>query len=383
MIKVDHLEKKYGSHTAVRDLNLAIEPGRIYGFLGPNGAGKSTTMNIITGYLGATRGTVTINGHDIFREPEEAKKHIGYLPESPPLYPDMKVGEYLGFAAELKALDGGMRARYVEEAEEMAGIADVRGRLIRNLSKGYRQRVGLAQAILGYPDTIILDEPTIGLDPAQIIEMRDLIRELGKEHTVVLSSHILSEVRETCDYIFIMSRGRLVASDTTENLIGRFGGEGRELRLLIRGDADGAAGLLATVRGVDRASIAVDGAGETGVSTVTFRAVEGRDIRNAVIKKLVRKNCEILELGCARKTLEEIFLDLVSSDGPEDGLSDAPADGPEDGLSDAPPDGPEEAPEDGDGADAPEQTPEPVAEDVSDQPQETAPAVPAKGGAEE
>lgn len=218
MIEVKNLVKKYGNHLAVDHLDFTIEPGRIYGFLGPNGAGKSTTMNIMTGYLGATEGEVVIGGHDILKEPEEAKRCIGYLPEQPPLYMDMTVREYLEFAAELKKLPRSKRADQVTEVEKMVRIRDVEKRLIRNLSKGYRQRVGLAQAVLGYPEIIILDEPSVGLDPKQIIEIRQLIRSLAKRHTVILSSHILAEVRETCDYILIISKGRLVASDTPENL---------------------------------------------------------------------------------------------------------------------------------------------------------------------
>ena len=218
MIEVKNLVKKYGNHLAVDHLDFTIEPGRIYGFLGPNGAGKSTTMNIMTGYLGATEGEVVIGGHDILKEPEEAKRCIGYLPEQPPLYMDMTVREYLEFAAELKKIPRSKRADQVTEVEKMVRIRDVEKRLIRNLSKGYRQRVGLAQAVLGYPEIIILDEPSVGLDPKQIIEIRQLIRSLAKRHTVILSSHILAEVREICDYILIISKGRLVASDTPENL---------------------------------------------------------------------------------------------------------------------------------------------------------------------
>ena len=224
MIEISHLTKKYGTHVAVDDLNLTIEPGRIYGFLGPNGAGKSTTMNMITGYLGATEGTIKINGFDILAQPEDAKKCIGYLPELPPLYMDMTVEEYLLFAAELKKIPKEKRKLYVEDAMATTKITDMRGRLIKNLSKGYRQRVGLAQAVLGYPEVIILDEPTVGLDPKQIIEIRDLIQSLGKKHTVILSSHILSEVRAVCDYIFIISHGKLVASEETEELVERMSG---------------------------------------------------------------------------------------------------------------------------------------------------------------
>ena len=218
MIEVKNLVKKYGSHLAVDHLNFTVDTGQIYGFLGPNGAGKSTTMNIMTGYLGATEGEVLINGHNILEEPEAAKKCIGYLPEMPPLYTDMKVNEYLRFVAELKKIPKTERQEQIEKVMLMVKIMDVQDRLIKNLSKGYKQRVGLAQAILGFPEIIILDEPTVGLDPKQIIEIRELIRELAKEHTVILSSHILAEIQEVCDYIMIISKGKLVASDTPENL---------------------------------------------------------------------------------------------------------------------------------------------------------------------
>ena len=218
MIEVKNLVKKYGDHTAVDHLSFTVEKGQIYGFLGPNGAGKSTTMNIMTGYLGATDGEVLINGHDILKEPEAAKKSIGYLPELPPLYMDMTVMEYLKFSTELKKIKKEDREAEIEKALKLVKLADVQDRLIKNLSKGYKQRVGLAQAILGFPEIIILDEPTVGLDPKQIIEIRELIRELAKEHTVILSSHILAEIREVCDYIMIISKGKLVASDTPEHL---------------------------------------------------------------------------------------------------------------------------------------------------------------------
>ena len=218
MIEVIDLVKKYGNHMAVDHLNFTVEKGKIYGFLGPNGAGKSTTMNIMTGYLGATEGKVLIDGHDILEEPEVAKRSVGYLPEIPPLYIDMTVMEYLQFAAELKKIPKYEREEAIEQVIELAKLEDVEHRLIKNLSKGYKQRVGLAQAVLGMPEIIILDEPTVGLDPKQIIEIRELIRSLGKQHTVILSSHILAEVREVCDYIMIISKGKLVASDTPENL---------------------------------------------------------------------------------------------------------------------------------------------------------------------
>lgn len=221
MIEINHLTKKYGSHAAVDDLSLNIESGKIYGFLGPNGAGKSTTMNMITGYLGASSGTIKIDGEDIFENPESARKKIGYLPELPPLYQEMLVEEYLNFVAELKKIPKSERAKAVEEVMELTGVAEVSGRLIKNLSKGYKQRVGLAQAILGYPEVIILDEPTVGLDPKQIIEMRTLIKKLGENHTVILSSHIMQEISAVCEYVFIISKGKLVAADTLENLENR------------------------------------------------------------------------------------------------------------------------------------------------------------------
>ena len=218
MIEIKDLTKKYGNHVAVDHISLTVESGKIYGFLGPNGAGKSTTMNMITGYLGQNEGSIKIKGYDILKEPEKAKKCIGYLPEIPPLYTDMTVLEFLEFTAQLKKIAKAERKKCVEEAMELTKLTDMKNRMIRNLSKGYRQRVGLAQAVLGFPEIIILDEPTVGLDPIQIIEIRDLIKELGKTHTVILSSHILSEIEAVCDYIFIISKGKLVASDSIENL---------------------------------------------------------------------------------------------------------------------------------------------------------------------
>lgn len=218
MIEVKHLTKKYGTHLAVDDLSFTIEKGRIYGFLGPNGAGKSTTMNIMTGYIGASSGEVIINGHNILEEPEKAKKCIGYLPEIPPLYLDMTVSEYLYFAAELKKIPKADRNAQVIKVMELIKLVDMKDRLIKNLSKGYRQRTGLAAAILDFPDIIILDEPTVGLDPKQIIEIRELIRTLAKAHTVILSSHILAEVQEICDDILIISKGKLIAEGSPDEL---------------------------------------------------------------------------------------------------------------------------------------------------------------------
>lgn len=313
MIEMNHLTKKYGNHVAVDDLSLTVEPGRIYGFLGPNGAGKSTTMNMVTGYLGATSGEVKINGFDILKQPEEAKKCIGYLPEIPPLYVDMTVKEYLDFAAELKEIDRADRRQYVDEAMEMTKITDMKDRLIKNLSKGYRQRVGLAQAVLGYPEVIILDEPTVGLDPKQIIEMRELIKKLGEKHTVILSSHILSEVREVCDYIFIISKGKLVANDTTENLLEKVEKNHRELEILLRGDAEAASGLLKRVDFIEEIETA-EGK-EEDTTLLKVKTAADTDIRNQIIKILVEANVELLEIRSAGKSLEDIFLELTEQKG--------------------------------------------------------------------
>ena len=230
MIQVEHLTKRYGGHTAVDDISFTVEDGCIYGLLGPNGAGKSTTMNIITGYLSATDGTVTINGHDIAEEPAAAKACIGYLPEQPPLYQDMTVREYLLFVAELKGTrKKADRIAAVENACARTGLQEMEGRLIRNLSKGYRQRVGIAGALLGTPKVIILDEPTVGLDPAQMIEIRSLIHDLGKTHTVILSSHILSEVQTVCDRVLIIAHGKLVAQGTRRGTGRQAGRQGHHL----------------------------------------------------------------------------------------------------------------------------------------------------------
>ncbi len=309
MIEIDNLVKKYGEHVAVDHLSLTVEPGKIYGFLGPNGAGKSTTMNIITGYLGATSGTVTINGHDIFKEPEEAKKCVGYLPEIPPLYADMTVLEYLNFVAELKKLQKSLRKRYVEEAMETTGILDVKNRMIRNLSKGYRQRVGFAQAILGYPEIIILDEPTVGLDPKQIIEIRDLIKKLGEKHTVILSSHILTEISAVCDHVFIISKGKLVASDSTENLLDQMSGA-QEIELTVRSEADRAKALLEELEYVDHADLK-----DAKEGSILVRAKSGNDIREEVFRLMAENHIPVLEMRTVTKSLEDVFLQITQEGG--------------------------------------------------------------------
>lgn len=311
MIEISHLTKKYGTHVAVDDLNLTIEPGRIYGFLGPNGAGKSTTMNMITGYLGATEGTIKINGFDILAQPEEAKKCIGYLPELPPLYMDMTVEEYLLFAAELKKIPKENRKPYVEDAMATTKITDMRGRLIKNLSKGYRQRVGLAQAVLGYPEVIILDEPTVGLDPKQIIEIRDLIQNLGKKHTVILSSHILSEVRAVCDYIFIISHGKLVASEETEELVERMSG-GQVIELKLKAEEEKVKEAFADTEEI--ASVETKELPEDGVTEVTLTAEKNKDVREEIFHICAESDMPILEMINGGKSLEDIFLELTSKE---------------------------------------------------------------------
>lgn len=311
MIEISHLTKKYGTHVAVDDLNLTIEPGRIYGFLGPNGAGKSTTMNMITGYLGATEGTIKINGFDIFAQPEEAKKCIGYLPELPPLYMDMTVEEYLLFAAELKKIPKENRKSYVEDAMATTKITDMRGRLIKNLSKGYRQRVGLAQAVLGYPEVIILDEPTVGLDPKQIIEIRDLIQNLGKKHTVILSSHILSEVRAVCDYIFIISHGKLVASEETEELVERMSG-GQVIELKLKAEEEKVKEAFADTEEI--VSVETKELPEDGVTEVTVTAEKNKDVREEIFHICAESDMPILEMINGGKSLEDIFLELTSKE---------------------------------------------------------------------
>ena len=305
MIEVENLTKKYGSQVAVDNLSFRVERGMIYGFLGPNGAGKSTTMNMMTGYIAATSGTVKINGYDILKNPEQAKKSIGYLPELPPVYPDMTVYEYLRFVAELKK---------VKKNERQAQIEDVKGRLIKNLSKGYKQRVGLAQAIIGYPEVIILDEPTVGLDPKQIIEIRELIRELAKKHTIILSSHILSEVSAVCDHIMIISKGKLVASDTPEGLMTLLKG-GRQMKLSVLGEQSKVEELLQSMESVKDFSMQPPRA--EGMVSVNIRTEDTEDIRVELFHRLAAADMPIMELSLSEKSLEDVFLELTGEEDKE------------------------------------------------------------------
>ena len=301
MIEVKNLVKKYGNHTAVDHLNFTIEEGHVYGFLGPNGAGKSTTMNIMTGYLGATEGEVLINGHDILKEPEEAKKQIGYLPELPPLYMEMTVREYLEFVAELKGIAKNKREESINEVEKMVKIWEVENRLIRNLSKGYRQRVGLAQAVLGFPEIIILDEPSVGLDPKQIIEIRELIRQLAKKHT---------EVREVCDYILIISKGKLVASDTPENLERNLG-DSDLIEIETKASPDEVRRILETVDGIRSISTKYL---ENGITWAQIQEKKNTDIREKVFQAFAQNHQPLLKLNPLQVSLEDVFMELTQSD---------------------------------------------------------------------
>ena len=311
MIEVSNLVKKYGDHTAVDHLSFQIEKGKIYGFLGPNGAGKSTTMNMITGYIASTEGKVMIDGHDILEEPEEAKKCIGYLPELPPLYFDMTVLEYMKFAADLKKIPKKDKDKQIKEVMEMVKITDMKDRLIKNLSKGYRQRVGLAQAILGYPEVIILDEPTVGLDPKQIIEIRDLIKSLKKKHTVILSSHILSEVRAVCDYVLIISHGKLVASDTPDNLE-RLAAGSNSLLMKVKGEKDTVHKTLESIEGVTGVEMSYDSDEELWKVKVSIE--ENVDIREKAFYAMAKADCPIYEMQVKRVSLEDVFLELTEGE---------------------------------------------------------------------
>ena len=316
MIEVTNLTKYYGSHRAVCDISFKIEKGLIYGFLGPNGAGKTTVMNIMTGYIGASGGKVLVNGYDIVEDPENAKRCIGYLPEQPPLYVDMTVLEYLNFAADLKKVPKDKAKAQIDELLDIIQIRDVKNRLIKFLSKGYRQRVGLAQAIIGYPDIIILDEPTVGLDPRQIIDIRNLIKSLGEKHTVILSSHILSEISAVCDYVLILSHGRLVASDTPENL-GRIMKGTNIISLTAKGTESELRGVLSNIQNITKLSILPI---EGGFIEVDVESPIDVDLRENVFYALSGAKCPIMALSTRNISLEETFLELTKSEGaPNDG----------------------------------------------------------------
>ena len=316
MIEVSHLTKRYGGHTAVSDLSFTIEKGQIYGFLGPNGAGKSTTMNIMTGCLAASEGEVRIDGHDIFEEPQQAKRLIGYLPEQPPLYLDRTPREYLTFVGRAKGIKDKALPEQIGRVMEVTQITDVADRLIKHLSKGYRQRVGIAQALLGDPEVVILDEPTVGLDPKQIIEIRSLIQSLGQKHTVILSSHILSEVQAVCQTILIISKGHLVACDTPENLERLFSGSAAVDLTVEAGEAqtreilaplDHIRSVDVRPEGADRCQVTLETDGDEGVCRAVFFAFS-------------RAGRAILRMTDAKASLEDIFIELTSGEA-----ADAPA----------------------------------------------------------
>lgn len=342
MVEVQNLVKRYGDRNAVDGLSFTVEDGQVFGFLGPNGAGKSTTMNIMTGYLAPTQGRVLIDGLDIAAEPEAARRRIGYLPELPPLYPDMTVAEYLQFCAELKKLPRAEQNDRIAQAVSMTHLEDQTRRLIRNLSKGFRQRVGLAQAVLGLPKVIILDEPTVGLDPRQVVEIRELIRSLAREHTVILSSHILSEIRTVCDRVLIIRKGKLVACDTPQALEEKLSAGGR-LTLLAKCAPAQAEDVLAGVDGVLTHTVS-----DAGADTVRAELSCAGDRRESLFYAFAAARCPLLELRSRTASLEDVFLDLTDEDDAVAAraaalLAPAPeTGGPETG--EAPPDAEEKAP---------------------------------------
>ena len=309
MIEVKGLSKRYGTHLAVSDVNFSIKKGEVIGFLGPNGAGKSTIMNILTGYLSLTQGQVSIDGFDIMENPEEAKKRIGYLPEIPPLYIDMKVKEYLYFIYDLKKVKFPKKA-HINEIMKLIKIDNVQNRLIKNLSKGYRQRVGLAQALVGNPDVLILDEPTVGLDPKQIIEIRNLISRLGKNHTIILSSHILSEIQAVCERVIIINQGRIIADDKAENLSDRLSND-RSVVVRIEGGEKDMLEALSTVKGVK--SVISLGCKEQGSFDFLIEPEINTDIRKEVFERVVSRGKTILSLTSNKVSLEQVFLRLTEA----------------------------------------------------------------------
>ena len=309
MIEIKNVPKRYGSKYAVRDASFSVQKGEVVGFLGRNGAGKSTTMNMITGYISTTAGSISIDGYDILKNPYEAKRQIGYLPENPPLYMDMTVEEYLRFCCDVKKVNRKYIKKHLDDITELTGLAHVRGRLIRNLSKGYKQRTGLAQALVGNPEVIILDEPTVGLDPTQIIEIRSLIRRLGEDHTVILSSHILPEVSEVCEKFIVINEGRIVAQDTLANLTGSSDGR---MRMLVRAagpEAEGKAALL-SVDGVH----ACECLGSTEDGMLDYQVELEKDSRAAVFEKLAACHIPVVLMKPMDETLEDIFLRLTQEE---------------------------------------------------------------------
>lgn len=311
MIEVKNLVKRYGSHLAVDHLSFTVEQGQILGFLGPNGAGKSTTMNMLTGYISATEGDIVINGYNMYEEPEEAKKCIGYLPELPPVYPDMTVLEYLNFAAQLKQVPKEKQKVMIDQIMEKTKITDVSKRLIKQLSKGYKQRVGLAQALVGDPEVIILDEPTVGLDPMQIIEIRDLMKELARTHTVIISSHILSEISAVCDTVLIINKGKMVLSDSTERLSEHVRGK-NDLILEVKAEEQQLRTALAPISEIQK--LQIEAGEEQGVLRAVLQAEERIDLREKIFYTLAEAKCPIYMMSIQKMSLEDIFLEMTKEE---------------------------------------------------------------------
>jgi len=328
MIEVNNLTKMYGSHTAVSDLTFSIEEGQIYGMLGPNGAGKSTTMNIMTGCLAATSGEVRIDGYDIFEDAQQAKKLIGYLPEMPPLYMYRTPREYLDFVGRAKGIAKTELRGQIEHVMAVTGTEEVADRLIKNLSKGYRQRVGIAQALLGDPKVIILDEPTVGLDPKQIIEIRELIRSLGEKHTVILSSHILSEVQAICRTVMIISRGKLVACDTTDNLEKLFAGSA-VMNMTVLAEAKETLKILSEVGGLEKLKADDEGQGRCRVS---FESDGSDAVYSAVFFAFAAAGKAIVSMAGAKASLEDVFIELTGGDDAAEDVAEAGGEKPESGA---------------------------------------------------
>jgi len=310
LIEVRNLTKVYGQHRAIDKINFTVDDGEIVGFLGPNGAGKTTTMNIMTGYIAATSGDVSINGLDIVSEPEKAKAKIGYMPDTPPVYGDMRVDEYLNFVADIKGVKGGTRKEMLADIKRQVRIEDMSRRLIKNLSRGYRQRVGLAQAMVGYPEVIIMDEPTIGLDPKQIIEMRDVVKRLGKKHTVILSSHILQEVSAVCDRVMIINRGKIVASDTPEKLSAQLSRGNNRMQVRVKGDKKSIQKAISdypVLRTIDTSVSPEPGT----IDLILSGENDELDVREVIFRCMAKNNLPILLMKSTELTLEEIFLTLT------------------------------------------------------------------------
>ena len=307
MIEVKNLTKRYGDLKAVDDISFSVDSGEVLGFLGPNGAGKSTTMNIITGYISSTSGTVTVDGSEILEEPKKTKAKIGYLPEIPPLYPDMTVRKYLEFMFDLKKVKL-PKKEHVDEVMRLVGLSDMGGRIIKNLSKGYRQRVGFAQSLIGNPPVLILDEPTVGLDPKQIIEFRKLIRSLGKKHTVIFSSHVLSEVSATCDRVIVISNGKIVADGKTDELSQSLSGK-KKLLLTVASESSDVSDELKKIPGVTKVEKVRSFAGGLVKYSVSYSKDE--DIRKDVFSAMVRLDAPIMEMQSGDETLEDMFLKLT------------------------------------------------------------------------